>query len=92
MHQSGCPGGLGGGGDMAGAIDVNTLEGAAHARKQDADQINHHISAVNGGGDLIGLGNIGGPGHHLAGITEHFDKGGSLNIAHGDADMRAGGG
>jgi hypothetical protein len=77
---------------MAGAVNVNALERPSASLEKDTDQIYHDIGAIDGGGDLVRFGNVGGPRYDLAGIAKNLHKLGGLDIAAGNSDVGAGGG
>ena len=90
MDQRPDPGRGGGGRDIGGAFDVDTLKSAPSALVEDADQVDHLIGAVNGGRNLRRVCDVGGPGHDLTDVAVDFEEIGGLDIADGDTDAPAG--
>ena len=79
-------------GDIGGAIDVDALKRPFSALKQDSNQVDDLIGAVDGGGDAGCVGDIGGPRRHLTGIAQELKESRRLRITDGDANKRTGAG
>ena len=76
----------GGLGDVAGAVHMHGLERAL----EDADQIDHRVRALDGGGDGGLVGDVGADELDLAEPAERLQIPGPARVALGGADADAG--
>ena len=89
LDQTADAGGDAGLGDIAAALDVGFLKAATRGFEQDADQVYGRVRALQGGGDVGGVGDVAAEGLDLAHVAEDAQVLGQGGLAHGDANAPA---